>query len=431
MGAVGTSGLRAAALAAALLTAAGCGLLTPPVADPPPGVETTDLEARVARDVSDVDAVMSLVMAYLRSERLEDAQGVLDDALETVPRERTLLAASGVVRHGLGMSIEAREAYDAFLEAFPNDAAVGRIRARLDAVRTRALLSEARLLVEGRSVPSVPSEAVAVLPFARDAADPGFVELSIAVADQIAGDLSAAAVAVTDPTIVRALVEAGGVPIDGEMTLAEARSAASLLGARRVLYGTMDTEGFGDLLMRATVVDFGPDSVSIVGFATRGSLANVHAMSRRVAMLAVEGVTQDISSEAARAVARRPLTGLPTLVAMGRGLIASARGDHGGAEPLFRLASTMDPAFVPASEFGNEASLAVLAEAESTLAAIAEIARVGGLTRAVSALTGSDTFEGTLANARERRAIVEALGQDGLVNDVLIELVLTVPAASP
>lgn len=348
---------RWAAAASALLvvlslTAGGCaaGLGTGPSLSP---AEIPSLEEALRERPDSPSLLLRLGAAYREA-------GRTDEAVETLERARSLAPGDAGVLYFLGLSYEdqqawreAREAYQGFLAMETADAALNRrVRDRLAWTRRAELEEAARaaLAQEAALADTEPAEGtVAVFPFLFVGTDEQFAPLGRALAELTTSDLARLGrVEVLERSQVQFLLDELALAEEGRVDPATAVRSGRLLGAGRVVQGSVDAgDDSVDLLATPVPVRAGPAPDPV---AEADALERLYEVQGRMVLGLHQRMGIQLTEAEREAVLGRSTRSLRALLLLGMALEAEDGGDFDAAIDFLQEALVEDPDFTEASD---------------------------------------------------------------------------------
>jgi tetratricopeptide (TPR) repeat protein len=329
-----------------LFVVTGCASAMGPILPPSPA-EVPALEDRVRQVPGDASAQLRLGVAYLEMGRTDEARRALETAAMRAPE-------SDVVRFYLGLAYEALERWSDALAAMEAVAAESEVQAlrdpallRLPLLRRQVVAAEIRASVGNEAIlasrPPLAS-SVAVYPFRFRGADPGLAPLGTALGALVAGDLARVErVTVMERLRVQLLLDELRLAEEGYVDPATAARTGRLLGAERVVQGTL--EGGADRMeVLAGVVRVGTTEEP-ASIADGDALDNFFDLQKRVVLSMFASMGIQLTPAERDRVLERSTRSLQALLLYGRALEAEDRGDWATAARLFQEAAEEDPAF--------------------------------------------------------------------------------------
>lgn len=149
----------------------------------------------------------------------------------------------------------------------------------------------------------------------------------------------------------------------GRVDSATAPRVGQLLGARRLILGTLDTLPNGDLRLSARVADV-ESGVLEQSFDARAPLTDLLAAEKVIAFRLFDALGVTLTPAERRAVGdAKPAASLDALTAYGRGVQAELSGDPRRAYDEYRRAIVMSPSFEMANLRANSVRQIVQSEA--------------------------------------------------------------------
>jgi TolB-like protein len=400
---------------------------TPPA--PPSPAQLATLEARARRDSASAALQLELAAAYLGLHRAADARVVAERALSrggpTYPRAALLL---GVAHEELGAFAEARASYGGALRSTGSPRLRSQLQQRLvmlqrhetQAYVKEAIASEARLA----TAPPRP-HSVAVFPLGVQAPDSVSAALGYGLTAMLITDLSQTdRLTVVDRVVVQALLDEIRLGASGRVDERTAARGGRLLGAERIVRGSLVTTPDA-LTIDAAVVRPG---TSREAQPARGSaitesdvLENLFDVEKRLALRIYAALGIELTPAERAHVTRLPTTDLRALIAYGRGLQASDAGDLAAALRFFSDATHIDPGFTLATEQAATAQAITAAAAVTTQ----QLTATAGQFATMASAAWSTTLP---VSTMLRDAVAELLGTEGLSIQSAIDYFIRKPA---
>ena len=396
--------------------------------EPPPPSAIPGLEAEVENDPTDTDALLELAAAYRGAERPDDARVLLERGRTLDPDDPAVPVLLGLTYEDLGEFGLARDVYLDVLGG--GDGQLDDVvRDRLDVIAGEELRASVRDALaresELSSLPPTPN-TVGVFPF-RVEGDPDLEPLSRAMAEFLVTDLSIVGrLQVLERVRVQTLLTEIALGEGGWTEPETAARAGRLLSAERIVQGTIDARATG-LRIDAAVVRVGDEPTTGDPVVVEGTVEALFDMEKEVALgLYAEMGVALTSAERAR-INERPTESVQALLAYGRGLEASDRGDFTTAGQEFAEAANLDPGFQMAQLQLQNASQVANARNRSSPQAARRAARLNRARQVVRRIRRNPAGlrPAALKNLtdRQRAVLSEVLGQDRLGKLFLLEIV--------
>lgn len=346
-----------------LLFSAACAAGPRPLAPPSPA-EIPALQTLVSESPGDAGLLLRLGAAYREADRLQEARATLLEARARSPRDPGVLFYLGITHEELEEWAEAREAYQEFLDVEADAALQARIRARLPIIRRRQLVADARqaLAREAELAGRQPAPGtIAVFPFRYEGSDPSLEPLGRALAELTVSDLvRVGRLTVLERLQVQALLDELQLADDGLVDPSTAARSGRLLGAGRIVQGSVSDEGARVDVLAAVV----PSATGEVGDPVNevDELERVYELQRRM-VLSLHGAMGIQLTDAERdRIMERPTRSLQALLLLGQALAAEDRGDYEVAADLFDEVLDEEPGFEEAESGRDRSRGAVDAE---------------------------------------------------------------------
>ena len=396
--------------------------------EPPPPSAIPQLEVDVQSDSTDTDALLELAAAYRGAERSGDARVLLERGRALNPDDPAVPVLLGLTYEDLGEFGLARSVYQEILSE-GGGTLEDMVRDRLDLVAGEELRESVRDALaresELSSLPPTPN-TVGVFPF-RVEGDPDLEPLSRAMAEFLVTDLSIVGrLQVLERVRVQTLLTELALGEGGWTEPETAARAGRLLSAERIVQGRIDASATG-LRIDAVVVRVGDQPTAGDPVVSQGTVEALFDMEKEIALgLYAEMGVALTPAERAR-INERPTESVQALLAYGRGLEASDRGDLTTASQEFAEATSLDPSFQMAQLQLQNTSQAAAARTRSSPQAARRAAQLNRARRAVQRIRRNPAGlrPAALKNLtdRQRAVLSEVLGQDRLGKLFLLEIV--------
>lgn len=189
------------------------------------------------------------------------------------------------------------------------------------------------------------SNAIGVPPFQMLTKGDGLSALGYAIADLLTTDLSRSArVQLVERSRLSDVLRELDLARGGRLDSATAPRAGKLMRAGRLVLGSIDTMGRGELRLSLRVADVS-SGVLDASVDARAPLADVLAAEKALAFRLFEALGVTLSPAERASIEAYPTTSLAALTAYGRGVQADLLGDRRRAIDEFERAFVVDPAF--------------------------------------------------------------------------------------
>lgn len=218
------------------------------------------------------------------------------------------------------------------------------------AAAAQALAREAVLRETDLNVANIPSNTLSVAPFSVMAADTSYTSLGFGLAALLVSDLS------RSPGLV--LVERQRIDaIMREIDLAQSRRVdtmtapriGKLIGARRVIVGSVDIPRNGNLHIGTYIADTRTGRVSS-SLAGTGTLTQLFDTEKALVFRLFDALSITLSPSQRRAIEARPTRSLAAFMLFSRGARAEAFGEMTSASGFYAQALKIDPGFALAGQ---------------------------------------------------------------------------------
>ena len=324
----------------------GCASAAGPIPPPSPA-EVPALEERVRQVPGDASAQLRLGVAYLELARPDEARRALETAADRAPESDVVRFYLGLAYEELGRWADAVTAMEAVVATSQVQALRDPALLRLPLLRRQALAAEVRATVGNEVLlanrPPL-AGSVAVYPFRFRGPDPALAPLGRALGALVAGDLARVErITVMERLRVQLLLDEIQLAEEGYVDPATAARTGRLLGAERVVQGTLDG-GQDRIEILAGLVRVGTADAPTT-LADQDALANLFDLQKRLVLSLFESMGVQLTPTERDRVLERSTRSLQALLLYGRALEAEDRGDWATAAALFQQATEEDPAF--------------------------------------------------------------------------------------
>lgn len=423
-----------ATAAAAVIVLTACAPALPGYRTPAPE-DIPRLEAAVARDSSDVGALVALGVAYRAAGRRDDALARLERAVVLQPAEPSATVFLGLTYEDAGDPTRARELYQRYLEVGSSEAVKRQLRQRVDLLSRQELVARARQLVrdDAAGVTAAPEPGtVAIFPFLYVGTDPQYQPLERALAEMLVTDLSQTSrLTVLERLRVQALLTELQLSQTDRVDPATAVRSGRMLRAERVVQGSITIEPSALRLGAAIVGATGQASQTTP--VTEDDVRRLFDAEKQLALSLYQSLGVELTVAERERVEQRPTTNIQALLAYGEGLEAEDRGDFAAAAGHHARAAQLDPGFTLAAERG--ARTTAIGEAQTAgVAGIAEdaAAELQGEAGAVTTLApptppSLDAVSDLTADPMGRDAAAEVMGVEGIALRTMLRIVFRRP----
>ena len=194
------------------------------------------------------------------------------------------------------------------------------------------------------------SSAIGVPPFQLLAKGDGLSALGFAIADLLTNDLSRSArVTVVERSRLTEILREQDLVRTGRIDSASAPRVGKLLRARRLVLGSVDTMGGGQLRLSLRVADV-ESGVLDAAIDARAPLNDVLAAEKALAFRLFDALGVTLTPAERASIDAYSTTSLAALSAYGRGVQADFLGDRRRAQEEFEKALIVDPGFSQARD---------------------------------------------------------------------------------
>ena len=215
----------------------------------------------------------------------------------------------------------------------------------------------------------LPERTVAVPPLRADGADTVLAPLAYGLADLLMTDLARSArLQVLDRVRLDAMLRELRLVSAGQVDTAAAPRVGRLLGARRLVIGTLAALEGDRIVVDARVADVATGEVQLTASAS-ARLADILDAEKALAFRLFDQLGVNLTPAERAAVEQRPTRNLAALLAYSRGVRHEAEGRYDAAAAEYRRAVALDPGFEQArrrlNDFRMQGSTASLLRASA------------------------------------------------------------------
>ena len=197
-------------------------------------------------------------------------------------------------------------------------------------------------------VAKIPARSLAVLPFTVSEHDTLLTPLSYGLAELLSTDFAISKqLIVVDRLRIGAILRELKLVDEGVTDPRGGPRVGRLIGARRLMIGSISTSSPGTLRLQARIVDVVAGTIDDQVTA-EAPVSQVIDAEKSLAFLLFARLGVTLTPAQRVAIEQRQTTQLAALVAFGRGAEADARGDAVGALTAFTEASRLDASFTTA-----------------------------------------------------------------------------------
>lgn len=222
-------------------------------------------------------------------------------------------------------------------------------------------------------VAKIPARSLAVLPFTVSEHDSLLTPLGYGLAELLSTDLAVSTrLVVVERLRIGAILRELKLVDEGVTDPRGAPRVGRLIGARRLLIGSISQSSTGAVRVQARVIDAVAGTVENELTAADVPVSRIIDAEKSLAIALFERLGVTITPAQRVAIEQRQTTQLSALVAFGRGAEADTRGDAAGAMAAFAEAARLDASF---------------SAARARVASPTTVARVNGAQRVLSLTT--------------------------------------------
>lgn len=424
----------------ACLTAPACATTAGMPGSAPDPSEIPFLETERARDGENVDLLVRLGAAYRAADRLEDAQAVLEQAVQLAPTDGSAVIYLALTYEDREMWSEAAVAYGEYARIGESGSLRSQAGRRVAVMERRALEAEVRrALATEAELSARPPEptTVAVFPFLYGGSDPTLRPLGRALAELLVTDLGQTdRLRVLERTRVQLLLDEIARGGSEQTSPATAARSGLMLGAGRIVLGNIGDQG--DLLqlqgMVVPVVQRGLAQPPIPEPTTEQErLEQFFDAQKRLVLGLYSTMGVELTAAERERVNQRPTQSIQALLAWGLALEAEDRGDFPEAAAQLEVAVGLDPGFEDAqvrlAEISEVALSVEIGTEQLAQSAVVEVLPTQGPAEFFAGAGAIEELERLVPSPGSRDPLPEVQGTEviGGGSSVLVELILRRP----
>lgn len=192
---------------------------------------------------------------------------------------------------------------------------------------------------------ALPARTLGVAPFVVSASDTLVAPLAYGLADLLMTDLARSdQVQVVDRLQLDALLRELDLATSGRVDTATAPRVGKLVGARRLVLGSLTSGSRGDVVIQARIANAATQEIRQAVSAS-APLDDILAAEKALAFRLFQSLGINLTPAQRAAVEQRPTQNLAALLAYSRGVRAEVGGDYGAAASEFGNALRLDASF--------------------------------------------------------------------------------------
>ncbi len=313
-----------------------------------------DLEARVAANPNDVEALRDLGAILALEDDYGPALGAFSRALALEPNDGQTLYFLGLSNEALGQTADAEDAYARYLTVDAGDTYRDSLRGRLNGlVRARLQREFASALEVEDDVAGVSGTgAIGVLPFAYRGDNAEYSALGRGLAEVLSIDLASADLEVVERARLQALLAEYEMAEQGILDPTTVPRVGRLLRADKLVGGEVDVQGEALRIESAVWLD------GLREFeTTEGTVADLFRVQKTITLAVMTRLGVVLSPTEQAQLLEPPTTDLLAFLLYSRALLLEDDGDFVGAADLYAQALARDPSFGLAAEAQAEAQV--------------------------------------------------------------------------
>jgi TolB-like protein len=267
---------------------------------------------------------------------------------------------------------------------------------------------------------TLPERSVGVAPLAIRASDSTLAPLAYGLADLLMTDLARSRqLVVVDRLRIDALLRELNLVQSGRVDTASAPRVGKLIGARRLVVGSLTQTPGSRVRVDARIADVPTQQVRAAVSATT-PVNDILDAEKELAFRLFQQLGVNLSPSERRAVEERPTKNLAALLAYSRGVRYEAEGQYAAAAREYGVALRLDPGFTASQRRLNE----VKAAAPSTAGRV-----IGGgeVARAVATATDNVNRPNVAASTRDSQGAAHPSAELGQSVEIVIPIQVTPP----
>ncbi len=352
------------------------------------------LEARLAANPSDAEALSDLGVIYLRTNRYAQAAEHLQEAFAHGAEDPRTIMHLGLASEAMGRRQIAMRLYERYAEV-PRLSRYRRLmEGRYHTLSRRVAQEEVReqVLREAEIGGETSPRILAVVPFNYQGDDAQFEPLGRGLAEMLTIDLARVPeLQLVERVRLQALLDELELSQSQAVDPSTAPRMGRLLGAGRLIGGNVNVISGSDLSVDAALVSVETGALPSVE-SRSGSLNDLFRLQKDVAFALIEELGYALTPEQREQIERQPTQNLQAFLAYSRGLQEEDAGNFDAASQHFEQAHQLDPAFDAAAE-RMESNEGMRDAGGTTEDVIAQAAREDGVTDETMDLVGLRTLK--------------------------------------
>lgn len=310
------------------------------------------LQARIAADPTDAEALRDLGIIHLRTGRYPGAAEHLQQAFAHGADDPKTLLHLGLANETMGKRQTALRLYEKYAEVSRLSPYRRLMEGRYHALSRRIAQEEIRqrLREEAQFGGETSPRILAVVPFGYLGDDAQFAPLGRGLAEMLTIDLGRVpGLQLVERVRLQTLLDELELGRNDAVDPSTAPRVGRLLGAGRLVGGSYNVIAGSDLSVDAAIVS--AESAAMPDVESRsGSLGDLFRLQKDVAFALIEELGYSLTPEQREEIERQPTQNLQAFLAFSRGLQDEDAGNFEAAAQHFEQAQQLDPNFDLAAE---------------------------------------------------------------------------------
>ncbi len=312
---------------------------------------TRRLQARIAADPGDAEALRDLGIIYLRTKRFPQAAERLQEAFAHGADDPKTLLHLGLAVEAMGRQQTAIRLYEKYVEV-PRLSPYRKLMEGRYRTLSRQIAQEEirqQVLREAEIGGETSPRILAVVPFRYQGSDDQYAPLGRGLAEMLTIDLARVPdLQLVERVRLQALLDELDLGQTGAVDPSTAPRMGRLLGAGRLVGGNYNVLAGGNLSVDAALVSV--ESAEVPAVESRsGSISDLFRLQKDVAFALIDELGYVLTPEQREQIERLPTQNMQAFLAYSRGLQEEDAGNFDAAARHFGQAQQLDPNFEAAA----------------------------------------------------------------------------------
>ena len=310
-----------------------------------------ELKQAIVEDYRNIEAIRDLGIALYQKDKIATGQKFLRLALSRRPNDLAAQYYLGLTYEAQAQTEKAIDIYRRYTEISPFNKMRKQVEGRLLVLLERQMEAQTKAMLQAEQsieITTIPENTVAVLYFVNSTANPELDPLQKGLTEMVITDLSQVkALTVVERVRLQQLMEEMGLGMSGLIREDTAPRMGKLLGAARIVQGSITGLANQDLRIDAALTDLKKSSRQPAG-EINGSLLEFYQLEKDLTFNVIETMGVSLTRQEKDAIQKIPTKNLLAFMAFCRGLDQADQGHWDAARQEFGNAVQQDPNFFQA-----------------------------------------------------------------------------------